>query len=96
MNKSRLTGTVFIDLKMASDTIDHDFLLQRQDEYGVTDLKHTWHFSYLKNRWQYCRVNWVTSSVEEIYCGVPHGSCLVPRLILLCITDLPFSLKTEK
>ena len=81
MDKGRFTATVFIDLKKAFDTVDHDILLQKIEKYGVTGLEHIWFSSYLKNRQQLCRVNGVASKMGEINCGVPQGSCLGP----LCV-----------
>ena len=50
MDKGRFTATVFIDLKKAFDTVDHDILLQKMGKYGVIGLEHIWFSSYLKNR----------------------------------------------
>ena len=39
MDKGRFTATVFIDLKKAFDTVDHDILLQKLEKYGVIGLE---------------------------------------------------------
>ena len=47
-------------------------------------------------RRQFCRVNGKLSSMENISCAVPQGSCLGPRLFLLFINDMPYSLTEVK
>ena len=93
IEKGKYTGLVFIDLKKASDTVDHKILLQKMNMYGVTGLEHDWFTPYLENRKQFCRVDGTSSDVRRINCGVPKGSCLGPLLFLIYINDLPFSLQ---
>ena len=49
MDKGRFIAVVFIDLKNAFDTVDHDILLQKLEEYGVIGLEHSW-FSTGRNK----------------------------------------------
>ena len=96
IDNGRYTVMIFIDLKIAFDTIDHQILLDKMQFYEITGHAHKWFSSYLGNRKQYCRVNGTTSSIENIDIGVPQGSCLGPLLFLLYINDLPFALKKVK
>ena len=76
---------IFIDLKIAFDTVDHQILLDKMQFYGITGRAHKWFSSYFDNWKQHCSVNGTTSSIENIEIGVPQGSCLGPLLFLLYI-----------
>ena len=83
LDVGKLVGLVFIDLKKAFDTVDHDILCKKLELYGVQQRELSWFRSYLSNRKQFCRVNGVGSDIGEIEVGVPQGSCLGPLLLLL-------------
>ena len=96
MDKGQYTAMVFIDLKKAFHSVDHEILLKKLTKYGIIGLENTWFASYLENRMPFCRVNGVSSNLDNINCGVPQGSCLGPLLFLLYINDLPFSLQNSQ
>ena len=75
-----MVGTVFMDLKRALDTVDHDLLCKKLEHYGVQERELSWFQSYLANRKQFCRVSGVDSEIGEVEVGVPQGSCLGPLL----------------
>ena len=95
MDKGQYTTMVFIDLKIAFDTVDHEILLNKLKEYGIIGLENTWFASYLDNTKQFCRVNGVSSKFDSIDCGVSQGFCLGPLLFLIYINDLPFSVQNS-
>ena len=84
-----VNGVVFIDLKKAFDTIDHDIMMLKLENYGVERNSLTWFISYLTDRTQKCLVNGQLSKSVPITCGVPQRSKLGPLLFLVYINDLP-------
>ena len=84
-----LNGVLFIDLKKAFDTIDHEIIMRKLSFYGADQTALRWFLSYLSNRVQRCQVNGELSTANSITCGVPPGSIIGPLLFLIYINDLP-------
>ena len=88
-----LNGVVFIDLKKAFDTIDHEIILRILSYFGADQATAKWFQSYLSNRTQRCNVNGNLSTASTVTCGVPQGSILGTLLFLMYINDLPNCLR---
>ena len=73
-------GALLTDLSKAFDCIDHNLLIAKLSEYGVSSSALNVMSSYLKHRSQRTKTNDCFSSRSKIEYGVPQGSILRPLL----------------
>jgi len=68
--------SVFLDLKKAFDTVNHNILLFKLESYGTRGLPHQLLKSYLSNRKHYTIINGDKSPLRvEFYKGPLLGPC---------------------
>ena len=72
-NKKHAIG-VFIDIKVAFATVDHEMIITKFNFYGVRRVGIDWIKSYLTNRKQFVEINGCASELLNVTLGVSQGS----------------------
>ena len=84
-------GIIFLDIKKAFDTVNHDILLDKLKYYGIGGIVLIWFKNFLTDRHQCTRLNGNLSSFLAVLSGVPQGSILGPILFSIYINDINYA-----
>ena len=93
LDSGNYAASVFLDFAKALNTVKHQILLSKLENYGIRGPAKDWFESYLKNRHQIVKIGDTLSDKMQIVCGVPQGNILGPILFLLYINDTKNSSK---
>ena len=96
LDQNKFCTGVFVDLRKAFDTVDHEILLKKLFHCGLRGIANEWFCSYLTKRKQYVIIGNEVSALNAISIGVPQGPVLGPLLFLIYINDLHKCIKYSK
>ncbi len=85
----KISVLVLLDLSAAFDTVNHNILLERLENWvGLSGMALKWFRSYLEGRGYFVSIGEHKSKWTSMTCGVPQGSILAPLLFSLYMLPL--------
>ena len=88
------TDACILDFSKAFDKVNHQKLLLKLANLGISFQVTAWIDAFLTDRVQRVAVDGVESEKAAVTSGVPQGSVLGPALFLFYINDLPDALNS--
>ena len=83
MDKQHVYLLIMLDLSATFNNVDYGILFKiLENDFGLPGNVLKWVDSYLSERQQQILINNTYSVTANLFCGVPHGSCLSPVLFL--------------
>ena len=71
IDDKKLTAVVLLDMSKAFDSLDHDILISKLKDVGLSSEALNWFTNYLTNRYQSVRINSTLSGALNLESGVP-------------------------
>ncbi len=88
-DSGKISVMVLLDLSAAFDTVDHNILIERLENWvGLSGMALKWFRSYLEGRGYYVSIGEHKSKWTSMTCGVPQGLILAPLLFSLYMLPL--------
>lgn len=88
LDMSNYGVAIFLDIKKAFDTVNHQILLDILEKVGVRGHVHNLFKNYFENRIQYVKIENYKSAERKCETGVPQGSVLAPILYLIYVNSI--------
>lgn len=88
LDRGKKVMGIFLDLRKAFDTVEHQTLLKRLEKAGIRGIPNNLIRSYLTNRNQTTLVSGQESDALQVNFGVPQGTVLSTLLFNIYINDI--------
>lgn len=89
IDKGNLSILILLDQSKAFDVVNHKLIIAKLKYIGLSDVSLNWFSSYLSNRQQKVKINYIESDELTLRSGVPQGSILGPILFSIFTLDVP-------
>ena len=90
LDNHKVISLVSMDLSKAFDTLPHDLIVKKLEDYGGDSKVINLVTNYLSDRQQRVRLSGQHSSMKTIMKGVPQGSIVGPILFNIFMNDLSY------
>lgn len=88
LDKNKHTATLFVDLRKAFETVQHEILITKLQKININYDAIALIKDFLNNRKQQVYINNTNSKIKNIKCGVPQGSKLAALFYIIFINDI--------
>jgi hypothetical protein len=88
-DKGQQVDIAILDFSKEFDTVPHDKLLHKLEQYGIKGNIHSWLTNFLSSRTMRTIVEGESSKETSVDSGMPQGTVLGPIMFLCQINDLP-------
>ena len=89
IDHKKTSAVVLLDMSKAFDSVNHDILVNKLQDIGLSSSAIEWFRSYLFNRYHAVRINTAVSEPRLLRCGFAQGNILGPRFFIGYANDLP-------